>query len=92
MIFTEREFWQVARQPATLRRSVKVALVVGTILNLINQSNGIFGAAEFHIVQALLTYCVPFCVSTYAASVAEIERRFEDRKAQQGEAPLGDDS
>ncbi len=48
-----------------LKRSVGVALVVGTLLNVINQWDACFGAASFVWMQALLTYCVPFGVSTY---------------------------
>lgn len=46
----------------TLRKAVAVATVVGTVLVLINQYDALFGGAEFRIVPALLTYCVPFVV------------------------------
>jgi hypothetical protein len=52
---------------ACLRRSIVVALVVGTILNLINQWDFYFGAAPPDLWRMLLTYCVPFCVATYGA-------------------------
>ena len=48
-----------------LRRSIGVALVVGTILNIINQGDAYFAAAPIDWTKLLLTYCVPFCVSTY---------------------------
>jgi hypothetical protein len=50
-----------------LRRSLWVTLVVGTILNLINQWNFYFGTAPLDVWRMLLTYCVPFCVATYGA-------------------------
>ena len=50
---------------AYLRRSFVVALVVGTVLNVINQWEAYFGDAPFAWVRLLLTYCVPFCVATY---------------------------
>jgi hypothetical protein len=50
---------------AFLRRSIGVALIVGTILNVINQWDAYFAAAPIDWTKLLLTYCVPFCVSTY---------------------------
>lgn len=51
------------------RRSLKVALVVGTALTAINQGNlllaGQFPADLWWKVP--LAYCVPFCVATYSA-------------------------
>lgn len=49
------------------RRSLIVAVVVGTILNLINQGDALFGAASINWLKAMLTYIVPYCVSTYGA-------------------------
>ena len=52
-----------------LRRSLIIALIVGTILTAINQGNIII---DGHFPSALywkipLTYCVPFCVATAGA-------------------------
>ncbi len=49
------------------RRSLLTAMVVGTILNLINQGDAIVGGGHVVIPKLLLTYCVPFCVSTFGA-------------------------
>jgi len=43
-------------------QTAKVALVVGTILLLINQHDALFGHQEIQWLPAVLTYCVPFCV------------------------------
>jgi hypothetical protein len=51
----------------TLWRSGCVALVVGTILNLINQGDTIFGAASINWTKIVLTYLVSYAVSTYGA-------------------------
>lgn len=42
--------------------ALKVALVVGTILLLINQYDALFFDAEIRWFPAALTYCVPFVV------------------------------
>lgn len=46
-------------------RNLAVAIVVGTILNLINQGDALFSDAELSLAKAALTYCVPFCVASY---------------------------
>ena len=50
-----------------VRSALLVALVVGTILNLINQGDALFASAALHWPKLGLTYCVPFCVSLYGA-------------------------
>lgn len=42
--------------------ALKVALVVGTVLLLINQYDALFSSAEIRWLPAILTYCVPFVV------------------------------
>ncbi len=46
----------------TLVKALLVASVVGTVLLLINQFDGIFGDSPIRVIPALLTYCVPFVV------------------------------
>jgi methyl-accepting chemotaxis protein len=48
-------------------RALKVAVIVGTILNLINQGDALFGSKDLELFKAALTYCVPFCVSLHGA-------------------------
>ncbi len=50
------------------RRSVKVALVVGTLLSLVNQTGAIFKLAfdTGIVVRILANYLIPFSVSTYS--------------------------
>ena len=56
------------------RRSFSVALVVGTILNLINQGNAIFGSEPVNWLKFVLTYFVPYAVCTYGAVSAQAEQ------------------
>ncbi len=49
------------------RRSLAVALIVGTILNLINQGDALFEAGSVNFTKILLTYAVPYLVATYGA-------------------------
>jgi len=49
------------------RRALAVALVVGTILNLINQGDALVTGGPVDLPKLLLNYVVPYCVSTYGA-------------------------
>ncbi len=63
---TPREALRLAFQRTTLRRTARIALVVGTLLSLINQGSVIAGgdatAATWARVGA--NFLVPFCVSS----------------------------
>lgn len=68
---------RMAIQSGIYRRSFRVALVVGTVLNLINQPQALdllfwdFHRVErLNITKTLLTYTVPFLVATYGALTA----------------------
>jgi hypothetical protein len=47
--------------------SLRIALVVGTILNLINQGDALLALGPFDWGKCVLTYFVPFAVATYSA-------------------------
>ena len=49
------------------KRSFYVAIVVGTVLNLINQGDALFGASPINWTKIVLTYFVPYVVATYGA-------------------------
>ncbi len=49
------------------RRSLVVAVIVGTILNLINQGDALFGEGRLNLTKIILTFAVPYCVATYGA-------------------------
>lgn len=49
------------------RRSLWVALIVGTILNLINQADVLLSGQRLDFAKLMLTYIVPYLVSTYGA-------------------------
>jgi len=51
-----------------------VSLVVGTLLNLINQAGPVLNGAPLSWPHLLLNYLVPFCVSSYSAAKNEIAR------------------
>ena len=49
------------------KRSLVVALIVGTILNLINQGDALVAGARLNWTKLILTFVVPYAVATYGA-------------------------
>lgn len=64
-----QSFLELAMLPDVRKRAFKVALLVGTVLALINHAdalvNDAFGVKN--AVQVILTYFVPYAVATYSA-------------------------
>lgn len=67
---------ETALRPDVRKRSLRVALIVGTIVVLINYLDrfiaGTVGLVDY--MKILLTYCVPYCVATYAAVSAILHK------------------
>ena len=62
-----RLLWESAVTGGVPRRSLAAAAVVGTVLNLINQGDALFAGKPLDWTKLLLTYVVPYCVTTYGA-------------------------
>ena len=56
------------------RRSFYVALIVGTVLNAINQGDAVLGNGSVDWVKLSLTFAVPYCVATYGAVSIRLNR------------------
>lgn len=66
---SEAGFFSLAVSAGVVRRAFKVALIVGTLLALINHVDAVI-AGSFttkNFIQVLLSYLVPYLVSTYSA-------------------------
>jgi type III secretory pathway component EscS len=59
--------YSYARSAGVPQRSLWVAVVVGTILNLINQGDTLLSGQHLDFTKITLTYVVPYLVSTYGA-------------------------
>ena len=59
--------WQRCRDPKVAWLALKVALFIGTVLNLIHHYDVFLGAPlnRVTLIQMCLTYVVPYCVSTH---------------------------
>lgn len=60
---------RLARRRDIVLRAVRVALLVGTVLALINHGDKLIdgGMQTSDYLKILLTYLVPYCVSTYSS-------------------------
>ena len=66
-----KSFVAAITERGTVATSAKVALVVGSILALINYGDRIilrYDMVPLDWLKLALTYCVPYCVSTYGAA------------------------
>ena len=59
--------WHYCIRDGVPRRSMVVAAIVGSILNLINQGDVLFGVGQIDFTKVFLTFAVPYCVATYGA-------------------------
>jgi methyl-accepting chemotaxis protein len=61
----------IVLRPDIQRRALIIAVVVGTLLNCINQLPDLMAGAPLQWIKAGLTYMVPYSVSLYS-SVASL--------------------
>jgi len=64
----------IAFERGIVVRSLKVALVVGSVLVAINQGDRILAGGAPDWLKLVLTFCVPYCVATYGAVTARRDR------------------
>jgi len=85
-----RRFGAVALRREICSRAVRTSLLVGSVLALINYGSGIvtlsLGAGQ--LLKIGLTYVVPYCVSTYSATMYAL--RLEGAASPAGSRPPGD--
>lgn len=69
MFATESDFIRLAVNTQVVQTAIRVSLIVGTILALINHGDAILqlSLSTNNIIKILLTYLAPYCVSTYSS-------------------------
>lgn len=77
----ELGFWAIATSRLVVKRATRIALVVGTVLAVINHGDRmLFGNFNLDaLFKILLTYCVPYSVSTYSSVLAIRENSITQR-------------
>lgn len=71
-----QQWFELIKDRDIAKRALKVALVVGTLLTLINHGPALFEyqLTSRHYLQIVLTYMVPYLVSTYSAVSVRLEK------------------
>lgn len=66
---SESSFFDLATTAQVVKTAFRISLIVGSILAFINHGEGIISLSLSlqNILQILLTYMVPYCVSTYSS-------------------------
>lgn len=80
MISSRSKAFQIARSRPVVTTAIKLALIVGTVLALINHGPSMmrFSLSIENILQILVTYLVPYSVSTYSAVAAVLNQEARD--------------
>lgn len=68
------ELFRLACQRPNAVAAVKVAVLVGTALNLINQGGRVLEGLPPFWFHVALNYLVPYCVSSYSAARNQLRR------------------
>ena len=65
--YHKKTFVSLAISDGTPRKALLTACVVGTVLMLINHGDVILRGELPSLIKISLTYCVPFCVTTWGS-------------------------
>ena len=67
-------FLSIAVQRASILAGLRVAIVVGTVVNLINQGEHLMGLhfAQVSWPKLMITFCIPFLVSIYNGTTTRL--------------------
>ncbi len=68
------DFVKVISRRHIVMNALRISLVVGTLLNAINQGSAFINGLEISWGQVLLNFVVPYCVASYSAAKNELER------------------
>ena len=65
----DSNYLELATSSQVVRSAIRVSLIVGTLLAFINHGSAIVQLSlnSENILKILLTYLVPYCVSTYSS-------------------------
>lgn len=69
---------QLACSRRIAMNALRIALVVGTVLNLVNQGETLLAGASVSWTHLLLNYAVPYCVASYSAARNELTKRGDE--------------
>ena len=70
----ERPVLRLMMRPRIAKEALRIALLVGTLLNVINNGEQIWMHQGVNLWHVVLNYVVPFCVAGYSAARNEAAR------------------
>ncbi len=79
-------FFEAAFSSTLIKRSVTMTILIGSLLNFINQGHVIWTDANLVWPTFLLTYLVPYCVSTYSGARSAMQFSAMEAKRTQQQA------
>ncbi|GBL03528.1 nitrate/nitrite transporter NrtS [Glaciecola sp. KUL10] len=77
-----------------IKRSAITMLIVGAILNLINQHQALFGNEALNWISLCLTFLVPYCVSAISGTLTfmKLQAQHEEETNENKPSPFSDNS
>ncbi len=76
----ETRFMKIAFKDGTPKKAFFTACIVGTVLTLINHGDSIVVGNAPPLIKVLLTYCVPFCVTTWGSYLGKRTKILQQQK------------
>ena len=76
-------FFDIAFSVGTPKKAFLTACVVGTILTTINHGDVILVGDFPPLTKVILTYCVPFCVTTWGAYLGKKAKIIQQEKIEE---------
>jgi len=64
-------------RPGVQRRALAAAVVVGIVLNIINQGDALWSGTAINWLKLFLTFCVPYVVVLYGSVSAFLEQQID---------------
>ena len=83
------DFLQLAFGDGTPKKAFFTALVVGSILTSINHGDMILSGEYPYWLKIVLTYCVPYCVTTWGAITGKLARLKKSELKERGLSTAG---
>lgn len=70
--------WRACCRAGVVRNALRIAAVVGTLLNLINQGDRLAEPATISWGHIVLNYLVPYVVASYSAARMQLQLQLKE--------------
>ena len=73
-----RALLRIACSRRIVMNALRIALLVGSVLNLVNQGGAILAGSGVSWLHLVLNYAVPYCVASYSAARNQMTQRGDE--------------